>query len=154
MAMRIMVMMMDSGGVPRAWGTAIVANNARAEAARQLDKYIAKRRDLGEAISASEFKEKVAVVDEADAKADAKLIRGGDYAETPLPKAAGEHVVKVTTDELAMLREATSLLADRINGQADGILTVGGPGVSSIARMFRQRARAARELHIKLEGVL
>lgn len=63
---RVMIMMLDYSGLPRAWGAADTEDAARAEAKRQLESYCAKQREYGEPMLADpdSYEEKVTLVDE------------------------------------------------------------------------------------------
>lgn len=63
MKTRKMVMMNDSYGMPRAWGIADKIDDARAEAKRQLDKYIKRKAEVGEHYDASDFTEETRTVE-------------------------------------------------------------------------------------------
>jgi len=53
--MRTMSMFVDDQEIPRAWGISVYAEQADNEAKRQLDKYIEKKRALGEILSVDDF---------------------------------------------------------------------------------------------------
>lgn len=57
-----MSMFVDDQDIPRAWGISVYAEQADNEAKRQLDKYIEKKRALGEVLTVDDFKLKRAEV--------------------------------------------------------------------------------------------
>lgn len=65
--MRYLATYCDEGGLPRAWGAAAVLTDAKHEARRQLSKYIAKKRALGEPITDSDFRLQTQTISEVTA---------------------------------------------------------------------------------------